>query len=251
MSAPPRPAGLPPIKGLEENSLIEWEGKLSAIVFLAGCNFRCPYCHARSLVLGADAIETIPLEHVDALVAHNRGWLDAMVVSGGEPTLHEGLADLLRHFRDLGLLTRLYTNGSRPDVLQSLLEVGLLDAVSMDVKGPLDERYARCAGVWVDLEAVRCSIETLIGSDIEYNFCITVCPPLLAEQDVVDAARAVRGARELILNKFTPHNCIDESLLEVAPYNPDVMHRLAAACEKYVGRCVVRGDYSKHTPPPA
>jgi len=251
MSTPNRPDALPPIKGLEENSLIEWEGKLSAVVFLAGCNFRCPYCHARALVLGADALETIPLEYVDGMVVRDRRWLDAVVVSGGEPTLHANLPDLLRHFRDLGLLTRLYTNGSRPDVLESLLESGLLDAVSMDVKGPLDERYARCAGVRVDLDAVRRSIETLIGGDIEYNFCTTVCPPLLAEEDVVDTARAVRGARELVLNKFTPHNCIDESLLEVAPYNPDVMHRMAAACEKYVQRCVVRGDYSKHTPPRA
>ena len=182
----------------------------------------------------------------DDMIRRNEGWLDGVVVTGGEPTLHDRLPDLLSHFRRMNLHTKIYTNGTRATMLAMLIERGLVDAVAMDVKAPLDDRYDRCAGVEVNLDEVRRCIEMLIASDLEYSFCTTVCPPLLSEEDVMDTARALRGAREYILNKFTGANCIDPALNDTDPYPPDTMHALAAAAEKYVQKCVVRGDYSSH-----
>jgi pyruvate formate lyase activating enzyme len=233
---------LPQIKGLQDNTLIDWEGRVAAIVFLAGCNFRCPYCHSRHLVLAPDVLESIPLEQVDEMIKRDAGWLDGVVISGGEPTLQKGLPDLITHFRELGVGVKLNTNGSRPDVIARLLADGILDMIAMDVKAPLDERYERNAGVSVDLAAIEESIERIISSDISYEFCTTVCPALMSEDDVIDTALALRGAKRWVLQKFSPLNCIDQSLLSLPAYAIDTMRSLAKRSQKYVQHCFVRGD---------
>ena len=154
---------LPPIRGFIESTLLDWEGKVAAVVFLPGCNFRCGYCHARHLVEPMPSDEAIPLEAVLVSFRRQRGWLDGVVISGGEPTLHPGLLDFIRQFRAKGIAVKLDTNGSRPDVLERLLALGVLDYVAMDVKAPLDGKYAEVARAPVDLDAIRRSIELLIA----------------------------------------------------------------------------------------
>jgi len=243
---------LPPIKGLIENTLLDWEGRLAAVVFLPGCNYRCGYCHARHLLSHTDQDEAIPIQHVLASLLRDRNWVDGVVISGGEPTLHASLRELIELFRESDVPVKLDTNGSRPKVLESLLEDGLLDYVAMDVKAPLDERYEKVVRQPVNLDAVRACIELLIESDIGYEFRTTVCPESLAPDDVVDTAKAVRGAALYYLQRFRPWNCLDETLHAVKPYNDEQMRDLAGRCAKYVRRCIVRGDAaSEVTHPPA
>jgi pyruvate formate lyase activating enzyme len=214
--------GPPSIRGIQENTLLDWEGRLAAIVFLSGCNFRCPYCHSRHLILNPDVLGVIPLDAVDEMIKRHSGWLDGIVISGGEPTLSSGLPDLIRHFRALGAPVKLNTNGSRPDVISDLLAEGLLDAIAR-------------------------SIETIIASDIEYEFCTTVCPALLTEDDVIATALALRGAKRYVLQNFRPVNCLDPAYETQKPYDPDLMRSLAQRCQKYVQRCTVRGDAEQAT----
>ena len=233
---------LPPIKGFLKNTLLDWEGKLAAIVFLPGCNFRCPYCHARHLILPQASDETIPIASVLTSLRDQTGWIDGVVISGGEPTLHHNLIELIRLFRAEGLQVKLDTNGSRPDVLQELLHLKTLDYVAMDVKAPLDQTYHQVAGVTVDLEALHRSIELLISGDVPYEFRTTVCPGMLDADAIENIARCVRGARLYCLQSFRPVNCLDPSLEHVEPYNPDQMRDLARVAAKYVSRSIVRGD---------
>ncbi|MBL7140549.1 MAG: anaerobic ribonucleoside-triphosphate reductase activating protein [Planctomycetes bacterium] len=196
--SPLTPTGLPPIAGYHPTTLLDWPGRLAAIVFLPRCNFRCPFCHAGHLL--GDPAETVPLEAVLAHLADREGWLDGVVVCGGEPTLWPTLGDLCRRFRDAGLPVKLDTNGTRPDVLAALLDAGLVDAVAMDVKAPLDARYARAAGVEAaDLQTLRRSIALLMASTAEVEFRTTVVPTLLAEAEIQAigetlAAAAASGA---------------------------------------------------------
>ena len=234
---------LPEIKGIQEYTLIDWEGRVAAVVFLAGCNFRCPYCHVRHLVLNPAVLESIPVEGLNNMLTRNPGWLDGVVISGGEPTLAPALPALISHLRSKGLQIKLNTNGTNPDMLADLLADGLIEAVAMDVKGPLDGRYERCAGRMADLDAIERSIEIIIDSDIEYEFCTTVCPPLMSEGDVIDTARELRGAKRYVLQRFRGNSCIDPALLNVKPYTPDEMRRIAEKASKYVGQCIVRGDH--------
>ena len=232
----------PPIKGFVENTMLDWEGKLAAIVFLPSCNFRCGYCHARHLLQPDHSDESIPLDGILTSLQKQKGWIDGIVITGGEPTLHTNLTNLIKRFRQEGLPVKLDTNGTNPQIVERLLEEGLVDFVAMDVKAPLDYRYGELAGAPVDIDAIQTSIELLIGGDVEYEFRTTVCPHYTSEAEIEGIARAVRGAMTLYLQAFRPVNCLDTTLEAVKPYDPDQMRAFCAIASKYVKRCMVRGD---------
>jgi len=228
------------IKGFNPNTLLDWDGKIASIIFLPGCNFRCPYCHASALVKNAAGLPPVQLSEVDAYLEKNRAWIDGVVISGGEATWHNGLPALVDHFRGLALAVKLYTNGSRPAVLCDLVQSGRLAAVSMDLKGPLDDRYSRAAGTPVDLDAIRASIDIVMSSGIPYEFRTTVCPTILAHDDVVDAARAIEGAELFILQQFRPVDCLDPEFEKIKPYTEDELGRMAESVKGMVKKCIVQ-----------
>lgn len=221
------------IKGHLEMSLVDWDGEVSSIIFLAGCNFRCPYCHNHGLVVDWDSFPTIPWSHVRCrLQGRNRlgqyvNWLDGVVVSGGEPTLSPGLPFLITDIKRLGFKVKLDTNGSRPEVLRSLLEQNLLDYVAMDVKGPLDDlSYARAAGRAGVLESVKRSLKILADSGVPYVLRTTVVPGLHSEKDILRLAGQLTHAPEWILQKFNPDNAMDCSLRRVVNWAPEYFEEL-------------------------
>ena len=234
------PIALVPIAGYHPTTLLDWPGRLASIVFLPRCNFRCPFCHSEALL--SDPKETIPLEAILEHIASRRGWIDGVVICGGEPTVWPSLGALAAAFRRAGLRVKLDTNGSRPDRLGQLLAAGLVDAIAMDLKAPLDERYDRAAGVPVDLEAIRRSIALVRGSGLEYEFRTTVCPALVAEEEVRAMGEAIAGAAAWVLQPFEPAHALDPALRKVEPYNPDRMESLAAIGRAYVPCCRVRGQ---------
>lgn len=237
---------LPPVKGLIENTLLDWEGRIAAILFLPGCNFRCGYCHARHLLGSGAALESIPFDSILRALAANKGWIDGVVISGGEPTLHAGLEEMMDELHAAGYDVKLDTNGSRPAVLAHLLERGAVQHVAMDVKAPLDESYPQVTGVDCDLSTIAESISLLIDSDIDYEFRTTVCPEYLDADGVMGVARAVRGAKKLVLQAFRPVNCLDPELENVKPYKLETLREFARDGAKYVRLCCVRGDAASY-----
>jgi len=240
--SPPPVGGLPPIKGFLPTTLIEWEGRIATAIFLAGCNFRCPFCHAREIVLEPNALEDIALEEVLTHLEDQKGWIEGVEISGGEPTIHPGLRDLIDIFRSRGLGVKLDSNGSNPGVLRDLLEAGVLDAVAMDVKAPLDESYSAAAGVDVDLDFVRASIDLLKSSGIEREFRMTVVPGMHEARDVLAVARHLGQGEKLILQQFAPLDCLDPEYNERVPLKRVELRDMAAAAREYVSECRVRGE---------
>jgi len=234
--------GLPPIKGFLPTSLIEWEGRLSCALFLPGCNFRCPFCHASDLVLRPDELEDVALGTVIEHLRANRGWVDGVVVSGGEATVHPGLPALLGVLHEHVGGVKLDTNGSRPEVVAELIEAGLVNAVAMDVKAPLDGRYSAVAGVPVDPEAIRATIALLRSRGIEHEFRTTVVPGLHTARDMVDIARELGPSETLVLQQFAPLNCIDPAYGELLPFTRDQLRDMASAATEFVSRCRLRGE---------
>ena len=233
---------LPQIKGYIENSLLDWPGKICAIIFLPGCNFRCPFCHAAHLVVRPNELESIPFESIETFLNERRGWIDGVIVSGGEPTIWADLPVLVEALRKLGFPVKLDTNGSNPEVLEDLVRGGAVQAVSMDVKAPLDERYVKLAGVPVDLTAIRRSIDFLLsGSLSDYEFRTTVAPGLLDGDDILDIARSLRGARAYVLQNFQRVDCIDRQMMDQKPLDPEVLKEVAERAAEYVEHCWVRG----------
>ena len=235
-----------PIKGFIENSLIEWEGKIVSIVFLPTCNLRCHYCHAPHLVQTPNELESIPIDAVVSKIRQNIGWIDGIVVTGGEPTSHKHLDTLLKLLKDLGTLVRLDTNGTNPNILKDLIGRKLVDCVAMDIKAPLyNDRYEQISGVPCDIENIRNSIRIIMQSGIEYEFRTTVCPTQLDGDDVEDIARTIKGAERYIIQPFRPNHCLDTKMLDIEPYSAEILRDFAINAGKYVNYCRVRGEEKK------
>jgi pyruvate formate lyase activating enzyme len=234
---------IPPIKGFIENTLIDWEGKIASILFLPQCNFRCPYCHSPHLVTTPNDLESIPFESVSDLLKRHSGWIDGVVITGGEPTLQDGLPELAERIKKMGLLVKLDTNGTAPDVVRQLIHDRLVDYVAMDIKAPFSaERYEPVAGVPCDIAALEDTAALLLQNGGDYEFRTTVCPAFLNSDDVVQIAQAIRGAKRYILQLFQPKSCLDPAMLSVQPYTRAQVRSFAARASEFVSTCTVRGD---------
>jgi len=180
------------IGGYVPCSLSDFPGRIAAVVFTQGCNWRCPWCHNAALVYPEQFTPPIPVGDILARLANRRGKLDGVVISGGEPTLHAGLPDFLRQVRALGFATKLDTNGSHPEVVRALLAARLLDYVAMDLKAPWS-RYAEATGSPVDLGALTETLALLRSSGIEHQLRTTRWPGL-TESDCAEIAQIATGS---------------------------------------------------------
>lgn len=231
------------IKGFQEASLLEWEGKLASILFLGGCNFRCPFCHAKHLVLESEAMETIPFERIAAYLNTKKGWLDGVVITGGEPTIHEWLFDLIDELRSLSFSIMLETNGAYPDKIKALLDTKKLNYISMDIKAPFDagrEKYKKATGVDANIDNIKKSIEVIMSSGVDYEFRTTVVPGIIGASDVVDIARAIAGAKKMCLQQFRAQDTLDAEYLKVKPYSKEILKEMAKQAEEFVDTIVIK-----------
>ncbi len=228
------------IKGFIGVSLIDYPNLVASVLFVGGCNYRCPYCHNADLVLRPSLWPTIPIEQLLTDLKRRRGFVDGVVLTGGEPTLYPALARLLRTIRVMGFAIKLDTNGSQPDVLRDWLGQGLLDYVAMDVKTPL-ERYPEIAGRGVDVEAVSASIDVLKHCGLPYEFRTTVVPTLLEVEDIAAMACWIAGPAPYFLQQFQPHGCLDPRLEGMEPYSAVELESMAAAARSYLSNVQLRG----------
>jgi len=232
---------MPRIVGFNRTSLLDWDGRVSALIYLPGCNFRCPFCHNRQLVLAPEEYEEIPFDFIESFVRENSEFLDGIVVTGGEPTIHKDLPELIRRIKGLGMRVKLDTNGSNPEMLEDLIRAGLIDCIAMDLKAPLDQRYDDLAGVHVDVEKLKRSIKAIMESGIEYEFRTTMVPILLKPEDYESMAAFIGTAKKYVLQHFVPKNTLDPNLSVVKPLDEGKVRLIAERCKPYVRKLVIRG----------
>jgi pyruvate formate lyase activating enzyme len=185
---------------------------VAAVVFTQGCNYRCPFCHNSGLL--ATEVEAGRLLAPEAILAKlraRRGKLDAVVVTGGEPTLQADLAQFLEDVRTLGFLVKLDTNGSRPDVLAALFEARLLDYVAMDVKATWS-RYKELAGVDVCVEDLQRSLKMIAGSGVPHEFRTTIVPALVKHEDIAAIREQCPGTSFFRTQQFRPERAVAAGL---------------------------------------
>lgn len=215
-------AEFPPIKGFIETSFIDWKGQLSSVIFTGGCNFRCPYCHNSGLVLQPERLDDVPPDHVFATLKKYKNWVDKVVITGGEPTIHKGLTRLANDLKRRDIKVKLDTNGSNPSVLKELAAEGLVDYVAMDLKGPV-EQYKRWCGVDVDLRLIEESIDFLLEGTVDYEFRMTLVPFFHKEADVYEATERIKGGRRFFIQAFRPENTLDRTFAHIKPFSPQKM----------------------------
>ena len=205
-------------------SFLDWEAHISAVIFCLGCNFRCPWCHNGGLALGR--CEPLGLAQILADVKRRAAFLDGVVISGGEPTLQPGLPALAREITALGLPVKLDTNGSRPEVIEKLLNEGLVEHVAMDVKAPLvAAAYRRLTGVAADVEKIRSSIELIKSRAPSYEFRTTYVPALHTEEEMLALRDELRG-EPWFVQCFKPNGCLDEKFLSAEAAKAEELREL-------------------------
>ncbi len=197
--------------GIEKLSLVDYDDKVSCILFTERCNFACPFCHNSELVLKQS--ETyIPFDDIISYLQKRKNTIDAVVISGGEPTLMPDLKEKIIKIRELGFLIKLDTNGSNPKILKDLVNSNLIDYVAMDVKNSFS-KYPLTAGKNVDIDSIKESIAFLINGNVDYEFRTTLVDEFHSDDSIEEMAKQIRGAKKIYLQKFVDHgSCIKEGL---------------------------------------
>ncbi|MBQ8995406.1 MAG: anaerobic ribonucleoside-triphosphate reductase activating protein, partial [Oscillospiraceae bacterium] len=190
------------IAGLQKLTLLDFPGKVACTVFTAGCNFRCPFCHNASLVLDVPSDAFMTEEEFFKFLSKRQGILDGVAITGGEPLLQPGIEGFLKRIKDMGFLTKLDHNGSRPELLQSLIEQKLVDYVAVDIKNS-KEKYPLTAGCsWAFVNRVEQTVELLKKGLVPYEFRTTVVKELHEKEDFESIGEWIAGAENYYLQKF-------------------------------------------------
>ncbi len=227
------------IGGFQRFSLIDYPRKICAIIFTQGCNFRCPYCHNPELVNPKLFQKPINQNDILRFLKTRREKLDAVEITGGEPTLQIDLVEFMEKIKDLGFLIKIDTNGSNPDVLKAIINHGLVDYIAMDVKAPL-RKYNEVTRTSVSLEKIKKSIGIIMDAGIKYEFRTTVVRSLLSKEDIIDIGKLVKGAELYILQKFIPSKVLDPIFLNGKTYSDKEFRNIKRMLEKFVRKCLVR-----------
>jgi pyruvate formate lyase activating enzyme len=226
------------IAGLQKTSLIDFPGMVSCVVFLTGCNFRCPYCHNPDLALGRYPMRLSPAALID-LIGQRRTLLDGIVISGGEPTLWPQLPELFMQFRQLGFAVKLDTNGSRPEMVTALIRDRLVDYIAMDLKSAPEDYGPPWAPEGAG-GAVQQSIDAVMSSGVDYEFRATCAPGFVDAARIEAMAMAIRGARRFILQKFNPTTVLDPEYGRSAAADNGQITALAQLAAPFVQSCTIR-----------
>lgn len=227
------------ICGYEKFSMVDFDGKITCTVFTGGCNFRCPFCHNGALVIGDVKSGQIDCDEVFDYLQKRKGLVDAVSVTGGEPTLQSDLADFLRKVRDLGYQTKLDSNGLRPDVLRRIVEQDLVDYLAMDVKNS-PEKYALTVGLEkIDLGKINESIDLLKTCGVDHEFRTTVIKEFHTDEDMRAIAEWVKGAKRYVMQKYKDsEGCISHGY---TPLEKDDVQRFATYFDGLVEKVDLRG----------
>ena len=233
------------IKGFDQMSLVDWDGMVASTLYTSGCNFRCPYCHNSGLVLFPDQYESIPVDEILDYVREHNDFIDGVVITGGEPCIHSNIGGLIKQLRDVGVAVKLDTNGSFPELLESLIDKELLDYVAMDVKAPLDfDSYSKSAGITDrrTFEKVRDSIDLLMEGRVDYEFRMTVVPALHRASDLLRVAEQIKGARRFVLQNYVPRDTLDPAFLNETPYDAERLEEFKKMMAPMFDECLIRGE---------
>ena len=223
--------------GLEKTSLVDFDGYLACTVFTQGCNFKCPFCQNSDLVIGQPQ-QKISEEYVLSFLERRKGLLDAVCVTGGEPTIHKEITAFIKKVKEFGYLVKLDTNGTNPDVVINLAQQGLIDYVAMDIKNSFDD-YHVITGCNCDVESVKGTAKFLLQNKIDYEFRTTLVKDFHTEKSIEKIANDICGAEKYFLQKFEDKGgCIKDGLSAI---DKETAESFKIILQKNIKRVNLRG----------
>lgn len=228
------------IKGFISSSLSDWDGKVSAVIFMGCCNFRCPFCFNKSLVLDFDNTKDIPLEDVLAKLRSEKHFIDGVCITGGEPTLSKELATIIEAVKEVGLPIKLDTNGSNPELLKELIGKKIIDYVAMDIKSSKD-KYDEAAGTNININKIEKSIKAIMVSGIDYEFRTTICRRFFSKGILSDICSWLNGAKKYALQPVdTRCGFMDDSLKKEKPFTNEEMAEFEEMAKPFFKNVIIR-----------
>ena len=227
------------IAGLQKSSLVDYPSKIAAVVFTLGCNFRCPYCHNPNILTAVSTNKLFDEAAVFDFLKTRKGKIDAVVVSGGEPTLQKDIGDFFKKLKELGFLTKLDTNGSSPKILEYLIKEELLNYVAMDIKAPI-EKYKEIARVNIDTNNILKSIGILKNSKIGYEFRTTTVKSQLSFEDFENIGKMLCCTENYYLQKFKPDITLNPDFAKEKTYTDEEFLKIKTMLLKYIKNVYIR-----------
>lgn len=231
------------IGGVQKTSLVDWPEKICSTVFIAGCNFRCPFCHNPELVDPTLIEQLEPMSENDILteLTHHKRYIDGVCITGGEPLLSTDVVMLIRKIKNKGLLVKIDTNGTVPTILKKLIDEKLVDYVAMDIKGP-KEKYQTITESKVNTSLIEESIRILGESNINYEYRTTVVKGMLTPEDILAIGKWLAGGKAYYLQSFVSSNkLLDPAFQERKTYTPDELTAMEQSIREYFEKTGVRG----------
>lgn len=233
------------IAGYIKTSLIEWPGKIASVIFVPGCNFRCPFCHNADLVDIQKSAKRKEMKEETLFLdlVRRKKWIDAVVITGGEPTLQGDLQKFLKRIKKMGFLVMVQTNGTKPEIINELISQKLVDYLAMDIKGDF-ENYGKFINVKIDVSVIKQSIKIISGSGIEHEFRTTVVPGL---HNLVNLTRLAKQMKKetknspWYLQQFRPVNTLDPKYMKTESFSTRQMEDFQKALQKVLPHIYLRG----------
>ncbi len=228
------------IGGFIKSSLIDYPDKIAAVIFTQGCTWRCPYCHNQSLVEPACYGPLLELQPILDYLENRKNLLDAVVITGGEPTLQQDLTGFLCQVKQMGFLVKLDTNGIKPQTLQHIISEGLVDFIAMDLKGPIED-YERFTESNIKKENILRSAWLIRDSELDYEFRTTVVPGLHTPEDLIDVLKWAKGVKRFAFQQYVARRGDKRNkIFREAVYSRTWLKRMAEDHLQDVGHFEVR-----------
>jgi len=220
--------------GFRKTSLVDYPDRVASVLFTPGCNLRCPYCYNWRIVVNPQP-PFLNEEKALQMLEERKKYVDAVVITGGEPTIHKELPRFLKRLKDKGFAVKLDTNGFNPKILEESLPY--LDYVALDIKTN-PEKYGLLGAE--DTMLLMQTIEMLKGGKVEYEFRTTVVPNFVEEEDLTKIGEMVKGAKTLALQQFIPGDTLNEDFKTLKPHSPETIRRFAEKLGSYVDKIILR-----------
>lgn len=233
------------ILGLNKTTLLDYPERVAATIFTGGCNFRCPYCHNKDIVLKSESITSIDEKDLFSFLKKRCHVLTGVCITGGEPTLHHDLPDFIKRIKDLGYHVKLDTNGTNPHMLEKLISSGLIDYCAMDIKNSPDKYgitigLARDKAAAFDLSAVHTSVHLLMAQKrIPYEFRTTIVKELHEEEDMLAISHWISGAEAYFLQSYTDSEGVLCSGFHA--HSEETLKSYAELCRPLIPNTLLRG----------
>lgn len=228
------------IAGLVKSSLIDYPGKVAAVVFTQGCNFRCGFCHNPDLIAISNQQLAISEEDVLNFLKTRTGKLDGVVITGGEPLIQKDIEDFIRKIKALGFAVKLDTNGSNPRKLSQLINSSQIDYIAMDIKGSL-AKYGEICG-YLNTKVIQDSIGIIMDSNIDYEFRTTVLPKFHELNDFIEIGKMINKAKQYAIQGFRSQITLDKNLRSAKSFNATELTNIAQIIKPYVQKVVIHDN---------